>query len=110
MAVIFLVACEKASEKSGIPNIPINVPEESIWVGGLDGGVFVLVTKNESSKANEFLGQIYYISGDLAYKGTLYLSPEISSKVDFDDANTYQGWDGDVLYLINGMQLLIDKP
>jgi len=67
--------------------------------------VFVLVEKNEKLKSNEYLGEIYYVSGDIAYKGKMEIVPKESTFIDYMNPASYQGWDGDTLYIVGNKQL-----
>lgn len=49
------------------------VPESAIWIGGPDGGVFVLVKKHNGVDAKIYLAKVYYVSGDIAYNGLMRL-------------------------------------
>lgn len=104
---LFLSACDVQKSEPEIPNKPAQVPNKAFWVGGLDGGVFVLVERSENLETNEYLGEIYYISGDLAYKGKLNILPKDSVIIDYENPEIYQGWDGDTLYLASNKQLKV---
>lgn len=105
--IIILFGCEKGEDISDIPQRPESIPNESIWVGGHDGGVFVFIRSNGGPNLDEYFGEIYYVSGDLAYKGLLYLYPQNSDGFDINNPESYQGWDGDTIYLINNKTLKI---
>lgn len=109
LAFLFFSACDVQKSESEIPIKPASVPEKALWVGGLDGGVFVVVGKNENLKPNEYFGEIYYVSGDIAYKGKMEIIPKDSTKIDYMDPESYQGWDGDTLYIIGNKQLKIKE-
>jgi hypothetical protein len=108
--IIMLLGCDRVEDVSAIPEKPETIPEESIWVGGLDGGVFVSIQEASDTNRNEYSGEIYYVSGDLAYKGLFDLQPEDSGGFDQANPKVYEGWDGDTLYLSNGRQLKIREP
>lgn len=103
------IGCEREASIPAEPSKPHNVPTTSLWVGGLDGGVFVLVRKSEKLGKDMYFGEVYYISGDVAYKGPLKIFP--AGAVDFDPTKkeSYEGWDGDTLYLKNSRQLKVQK-
>lgn len=108
--VFLLVAgCEREASTTTEPGRPPNIPASSIWVGGLDGGVFVLVRKSEQLGKDMYFGEVYYVSGDVAYKGPLKIFP--ARTVDFDPTKkeSYEGWDGDTLYLKNGRHLKVQE-
>ncbi|WP_372860639.1 hypothetical protein [Pseudoalteromonas sp.] len=90
LTLIFLPACDVQQSEPEIPNKPIEVPDKAFWVGGLDGGVFVLIEKNKNLEANEYLGEIYYVSGDIAYKGKMSIFPKDNAIIDYMNPRTYQ--------------------
>ena len=51
--------------------------------------------------------EIYSIAGDVAYKGKMTILPKDSAVIDFMTPESYQGWDGDTLYIIGNKQLKI---
>lgn len=110
--ILFVVVssgCETQESVIIEPNKPVNVPSKAIWVGGVDGGVFVLVKESEQSSEGIYLGEIYYVSGDLSYKGFMKIFPDSSLPMDLDSKDSYQGWDGDTLYLSGGKYLKIQE-
>ena len=109
LAFLFISACDVQQSESEAPNKPASIPEKAFWVGGLDGGVFVLVEKNEKLKKNEYFGEIYYVSGDIAYKGKMEIIPKDSAVIDYMNPESYQGWDGDTLYVVGNKQLKIQE-
>lgn len=105
--LLFISACDVQQTVPQAPNKPATVPEKAFWVGGLDGGVFVLVQKSEKLKKYEYFAEIYYVSGDVAYKGKMQLIPKNGGVIDYLDPESYQGWDGDTLYVEGNKQLKI---
>ena len=102
--------CETQEPEIIEPSKPSTIPSNAIWVGGVDGGVFVLVKKSEYSNEGEYIGEIYYVSGDLSYKGAMKIIPDDASlHIDLDSKESYQGWDGDTLYLIGGRHLTVQE-
>lgn len=99
--------CDKVNDIAEVPQKPVSVPSESIWVGGLDGGVFVFI--KEGSTQGEYWGEIHYASGDIAYKGAFYIEPTGSDSFEYNNPELYQGWDGDTIYLANDMRLRIKE-
>ncbi len=106
---LFLLGCEQENPIIAEPLRPSNVPVASVWVGGVDGGVFVLVKKSKSHDNDTYLGEIYYVSGDLSYKGSMKLLPSGSPGFDATDKESFEGWDGDTLYIKNNQYLKIIK-
>lgn len=102
---VMLIGCEKEPSALAEPPRPQNVPAASVWVGGLDGGVFVLVRKAEKAGKDMYNGEIYYVSGDLAYKGLMRRFPSDATDFDPTKKESFEGWDGDTLYLRNNQHL-----
>lgn len=109
LVLLFCSACDVQQSEPEVPNKPGGVPDKAFWVGGLDGGVFVSVERNENLETNEYLGEIYYISGDIAYKGKLRILPKDSAVIDYMNPQIYQGWDGDTLYVVGNKQLKVQE-
>lgn len=108
--VLSLVAgCEREASPPTEPGRPPNIPALSIWVGGLDGGVFVLVKKSEKLGKDMYFGEVYYVSGDVAYKGPLKIFPGGTTDFDPTKKESYEGWDGDTLYLKDRRQLKVQE-
>lgn len=105
--ILSLLSCDKIEVSSDAPLKPASIPSESIWVGVLDGGVFIYLENIDPSNQNEYRGEVYYVSGDLAFKGLLYLYPENSGGFDKNNPDSYQGWDGDTIYLSHGKSLQV---
>ena len=103
--LLFISACQKEASTPIEPVKPAQVPAAAIWVGGVDGGVFVLVEKSEKLGKNVYLGEIHHASGDLAYKGPMQLFPDDAASLDSEMKNSFEGWDGDTLYLSNNRRL-----
>jgi hypothetical protein len=109
LACLFISACDVQQSEPDIPIRPASVPEKAFWIGGLDGGVFVAVEKNEELRPSEYLGEIYYVSGDIAYKGKMEVIPKDGTVIDYMNPESYQGWDGDTLYILGNKQLKIKE-
>lgn len=108
-AVLGLVGCKKEAPESTEPERPSSIPASSFWVGGHDGGVYVLIKRPEKSDGNLYVGEIHYASGDLAYKGPMTLFPENSPEIDPAAKESFEGWDGDTLYLSQNRYLKIQE-
>ena len=87
------------------PKRPQNVPAKAIWVGGPDGGVFVVIEKRKETEPHVYYAEIYYESGELWYKGGLALEPPRAPFPDPKQHELLSGWDGDALYLVDGRVL-----
>ncbi|MCP4297431.1 MAG: hypothetical protein GY786_17660 [Proteobacteria bacterium] len=90
---------------SVLPPPSADIPENALWVGGPDGGVFVLVKKSNCGNSGIYDAEIYYNSGSLDYKGKLVINTPENPEFVVDDVNSYGGWDGDRLFLQNGRYL-----
>ncbi|OMH27150.1 hypothetical protein [Motiliproteus sp. MSK22-1] len=111
LVVIFgLISCQESETELSDPPAPNSVPSGSVWVGGLDGGVFVFITKPSEYPKHLYEGEIHYVSGDLSYKGKLEIFPKEQPNIDFNVKSSFEGWDGDTLYLINDFYLKIYEP
>ncbi len=106
---LFLLGCEQDTPVIAEPSRPSNVPAASVWVGGVDGGVFVLVNKSKSQDNDEYFSEIYYVSGDLSYKGSMKIFPPGSPGFETTNKESFRGWDGDTLYLKNNQYLKIQN-
>ena len=109
LAFVLVVGCERETSTPTEPTRPPNIPATSIWVGGLDGGVFVFIRKAEKSGKDMYLGEIHYESGDLAYKGPMKIFPPGITDFDSTKKESYEGWDGDTLYLRNNRYLKVQE-
>ena len=107
--LIVLLGCESEVYAPVEPSKPGNVPSEAVWVGGIDGGVFVLVTRPRGYQQDMYFGEIYYVSGDLAYKGKLRMFPNGAKAFDPGDQSSFEGWDGDMLFLIENRYLKVQE-
>ncbi|WDE05072.1 hypothetical protein SG34_027860 [Thalassomonas viridans] len=94
---------------SELPLKPDNIPESALWIGGPDGGVYVLVSKDENDNQTLYDAKIYYSEGSVNYIGKLVINTPNNPLFDYRNINSYSGWDGDTLYLQDGRLLTIHK-
>lgn len=88
------------------PPRPESVPEGAIWVGGLDGGVFIDVEKLAQDPPAIYRGTVYdEYSGEVWFSGLLELDPP-GGAVDLSMPGLFTGWDGEALYLEDGRALI----
>lgn len=106
--VIFIGGCD-IDVYTEEPERPINIPESSLWVGGADGGVFVFIKPPEKSDKTLYYAEIYYGSGDAAYKGFMRVYPDNHGDFDINKKESYVAWDGDNLYLRNDRYLKVQE-
>jgi hypothetical protein len=101
--LFFVSSCDLQHEAVSSPPKPKPVPESAFWVGGHEGGVFVLISKAQSGKL--YFGTIYFdANGEIWYQGKFQYTGNDS--FDVGDKSSYTGWDGDFLFLSNGEKLI----
>ena len=99
---LLLAACH---EKQQSAFRPPQVPREAFWLGGPDGGVFVVVQKRPQDPRPLYQGRIFYPHGEPWYEGPLALEPSDRPDVDLRDSKVFVGWDGERLLLSDGRSL-----
>ncbi|MCW8935355.1 MAG: hypothetical protein OQK98_11580 [Gammaproteobacteria bacterium] len=73
-------------------------PENSWWLGGADGGVFLKVEDDNNLNDNLYKGVIFYEHDKTVwYRGPFKLVGDI--KLDTDNHNLYLFWDGEKIHL-----------
>lgn len=96
----FLLACEPVTSYEP-ESKPDKVPSTAIWIGGADGGVYAVVNISES----KYFGTVYFEhNGDVWYDGGFTYTGKKPFNV--TDKSLYSSWDGDILHLVNGEQLI----
>lgn len=96
---------------SGAPARPDGVAPEAIWVGGMDGGVFLLVVRDPSDGNGLYRGCVFADGGPyLLYNGLLRKHGPGPVAGPLDRPETYDGWDGTRLYLADGGWLRAVSP
>lgn len=102
---------ENLNSNAKQPKKPPNVPKEAVWSGGVDGGVFIYIRKEENSPPNIYVAKIFYDStGDIWYEGRLSVEPPEDPIFDYKSDKVFSGWDGDTLYLRDGRKLTAIDP
>jgi hypothetical protein len=88
---LFVAACTiETEEKVG--------PENTWWLGGVDGGVFIKIQDDKVPNDKVFEGKIYFQEGDkIWYQGRF----ELHGSLAFEPENhkQYLVWDGEKLHL-----------
>ncbi|MBU2869699.1 hypothetical protein [Colwellia sp. E2M01] len=95
--------------ESEIPPRPESIPKSSLWVGGPDGGVYVVLDKKNNENGAVYNAKIFHSEGSISYIGKLIINTSKNPSFDFNDTSFYTGWDGDTLYLKDGRSLSIYK-
>jgi hypothetical protein len=92
-------------QSAGEPSKPAGVPPAAVWVGGADGGVFVLVEPKPAAR-DAVMARIYADgTGAVLFAGELVLDAPGAPLPDLRDAKSFGGWDGDTLFLADGRAL-----
>lgn len=103
IAILFLIACQPVPS-AGPELRPEPVPVSALWVGGADGGVYVDISLDDKN----YSGTVYTDStGDVWYSGSFIYSG--TAEFDVKAAESYTGWDGEMLYLANGEYLKAEQ-
>jgi len=96
------LACEY---RQSDPIHPKGVPQQAVWVGGPDGGVFVEV-RPVPSNTNTYMVTIYHDrTGIVLYHGLAELRPAGGEALKVDDPTAFSGWDGEKMILADGRTL-----
>ncbi len=97
-----LLACSlETVEKTG--------PDNSWWLGGDDGGVFVKITDDANPNDKIYNGAIYFESNEkIWYKGPFRLQGGIQFSPEHRDQ--YLFWDGEKLHLRDSSYLEPTEP
>ncbi len=105
---ILLASC---SSESYEPTRPTSVPNEAMWLGGIDGGAWVLLRKQENQPDYIYYAEVYGDqAGDPWYFGRLEVIPHSKPNVPLNISEAYGVWDGDNLLLEDGRSMrTIDK-
>ncbi|WP_324171794.1 hypothetical protein [Sulfurimonas sp.] len=85
-----------------------NIPKSAMWIGGLDGGVYIDIKKLPIDEKTIYRATVFYESGSIDYNGTLKINL-LGKNFNYSDVNAYSGWDGDTLYLRDGRFLQVVK-
>jgi len=115
-ALLVLTVCATACparEREGEPyqpSRPLAVPKAALWVGGPDGGVWVLLEKNAEDPPGRYRGAIFHEGGLVWYEGALVVDPPDRPDVDLTTRTLFGGWDGDELHLNDGRTLRATGP
>jgi hypothetical protein len=104
--IFILAACTAQEQMPQTPQRPESVPSDAMWIGGIDGGAWVLLKKNESDPAYIYYGEIYGDqAGDRWYIGKLEVVPHTQPVVPLHNPEVLGVWDGDNLLLKDGRKM-----
>lgn len=89
-----------------VPRRPAGVPAAAFWVGGPDGGVFVLLEPTNDRRGT-FAARIFHPDGAVWYAGPLVPAARDGAAADIDPGqhDQFAGWDGERLLLVDGRSL-----
>jgi hypothetical protein len=105
-ALVFVLATVLAcNSASGEPPRPAAVPKQALWIGGADGGAFVLLRKDPSDPAHVFHARVFHAHGEPWFTGALALPADDKGAVDIGRREAFAGWDGEKLILADGRTL-----
>lgn len=93
------------------PQRPESVPTDAMWIGGVDGGAWVLLKKNAGDPEYIYRVEIYGDqAGDKWYIGKLEVVPNSQPDVPLDNPDAFGVWDGDNLLLEDGRTMRAVDP
>lgn len=105
---LLLAAC---SSPDSTPGRPQSVPGAAMWIGGADGGAWVLLKKNPGDPEYVYRVEVYGDqAGDKWYIGRLEVSPQSGPGVPLDKPEAFGVWDGDSLLLQDGREMRAIDP
>lgn len=84
LAIVWLLA--PACKSNTIPKKPAKVPEQANWLGGVDGGIWIL--PKEKIKTGEYLISIYTDAGNLWVEDTFKIEGKCLPQL-IDTANIF---------------------
>lgn len=91
------------------PARPTELPAEAFWLGGPDGGVFVLLKRQDDPAFTSYNGAVYYPDGSLWYQGRFTLDPAVGKSIDPGNRRQFAGWDGTQILLQDGRALVAER-
>lgn len=99
---VFMLSC---TFRTADPPRPKGVPPEAVWVGGPDGGVFLIVREATGAPDTYLLTVYHDRTGEVWYNGPAAVQPPGKGKLEPARAETFSGWDGEKLILTDGRVL-----
>ena len=68
LVLFFIFSCDLQYEAVPSPPKPESVPHNAFWVGGHEGGVYILISAQQDKKT--YSGTIYFdTNGEIGYQG-----------------------------------------
>lgn len=106
---LFTAGCD-VSVNEPSPEPPPGLPENTVWVGGADGGAFVWVAE-QAEKSGRVQLNVFFESGDVWFEGVAEPKPNLEALALPLEAEDIQGWDGERLLITKQRALAaIDPP
>jgi hypothetical protein len=84
------------------PARPPGLPSAATWLGGPDGGVFVLL--EPPGTLGKIQGKVFHLDGSLWFSGSFVPEPR-GTVVDVSRTADWLGWDGERLHLTGNRAL-----
>ena len=108
-ALLCLAAACRFGTSTGEPPRPAGVPQDAVWVGGPDGGVFVKLEKADGEPGTVRAAIYADHTGAILYQGALRLEPPAPQLPELGDPKLFNGWDGQRLLLRDGRELRVAR-
>ncbi|OMH38879.1 hypothetical protein [Motiliproteus sp. MSK22-1] len=112
LASIMLILCllnscgQDQETELTIPNRPNSVPDNAMWLGGTDGGAWVVLSKLKDDPSSIYRAEVYGDhAGEKWYIGRLKIEPDTGADIKLDNPKIFGVWDGDNLLLNDGRVL-----
>lgn len=102
LLIVTVATCKNYSKE---PERPASVPQEAFWLGGPDGGVFVVIQRSPKDPSHMYQASIFYPHGEIWYAGPLIAEGNDQLPVDIENREIFIGWDGETLILSGGRSL-----
>lgn len=111
LPVLVLLVIAACSTDIDPPLRPDGVPENAMWIGGIDGGAWVLLERRVGDPPRIYRAQVFGDQvGDKWYVGRLEIGPNIAAVESITDPEVFQIWDGDNLLLKDGRIMVAIDP
>jgi hypothetical protein len=104
----FLLQKAQIPTASGLPGVPRpkNVPLDAIWVGGIDGGVYILLTSVKSTGSERYCAKVFNdFTGKVRFSGLVIRDPTMATPIKPTSPGVFAGWDSRGILLVDGTML-----